>query len=439
MITIRPTHHPFRHELTVPGDKSVSHRSIMFSALAEGDTRIRGFLKSADCLSTMACFRGMGVDIEETDGELIVHGRGLHGLQAPADTLDAGNSGTTTRLMAGILAAQPFSSRLTGDASIQKRPMGRIIKPLTAMGADIRGEKEPELAPLLIKGSALHGIDWTSPVASAQVKSCILLAALCAGTEASVTEPTLSRDHTERMLGAFGGKISTEQHADGSATARITPCDRLVSPGVIDVPGDISSAAYFLCAALMVPGAEILVRNVGINPTRAGILEVLRRMGAVIEEENRTESGEPRADLRVRYRELAAPDRDANGDLVIGGEIIPALIDELPMIAVLATQLPCRTVIRDAAELRVKESDRIAVVTENLRRMGAGITATEDGFIIEGRAQLHGAEIDPHADHRIAMSFAVAALAAEGETRIDGEECVSISYPEFWRELERLL
>ncbi|MBQ3790441.1 MAG: 3-phosphoshikimate 1-carboxyvinyltransferase [Lachnospiraceae bacterium] len=438
MLTITPSHRPFHTDVTVPGDKSISHRSIMFGALAEGDTRITGFLKSADCLSTMSCFRALGIDIEETEDEILVHGKGLHGLQAPSVTLDAGNSGTTTRLMAGILSAQTFPSTLTGDASIQKRPMGRVITPLTAMGADITSAAGNDCAPLKISGGKLHGIDWTSPVASAQVKSCILLAALCSGTEASVTEPSLSRDHTERMLNAFGVPVSTVLHPDGSATARIAADGVLRSPGAIDVPGDISSAAYFLAAALLVPGSEILVRNVGINPTRAGILTVLRRMGVEIIEENRDDSLEPKADLRVRYQRPEHPERDPHGDFVIGGDIIPALIDELPMIAVLCTQLPGRSIIRDAAELKVKESDRIAVMTENLKKMGADITATDDGFVIHGPTPLYGAEIDPHLDHRIAMSLAVAALGAEGDTVIRDHECVNISYPEFFDELFRL-
>lgn len=439
MLTITPTHRPFHHELTVPGDKSISHRSIMFSALAKGDTQITGFLKSADCLSTMACFRALGVEIEETGDVITVHGRGLRGLSAPQRILDAGNSGTTTRLMSGILAAQDFESTLTGDASIQKRPMKRVIEPLTAMGADIISEKGNGCAPLLIRGRKLHDIEWTSSVASAQVKSCILLAALCSGCNASVTEPALSRDHSERMLLSFGADVRSTKNPNGTFTAFIAPAYEFTSPGSIVVPGDISSAAYFLAAAMMVPGSEILVKNVGINPTRAGILTVLERMGADISAENADVTGEPCADLLLKHSELTAPGCDENGDLVIGGDLIPTLIDELPMIAVLATQLPCRTIIRDAAELKVKESDRIAVMTKNLKRMGADIEATDDGFIISGPAPLHGAEIDPHLDHRIAMSLAVAALAADGETVIRDADCVNISYPEFYQELRKLL
>ncbi|MCR5674385.1 MAG: 3-phosphoshikimate 1-carboxyvinyltransferase [Lachnospiraceae bacterium] len=438
-MRISSTHRPFRYELTVPGDKSISHRSIMFGALANGDTQITGFLKSADCLSTMACFRALGVEIEDAGDIITVHGKGLHGLSAPQKVLDAGNSGTTTRLMSGILAAQDFASTLTGDASIQKRPMKRVIEPLTAMGADITSEKGNGCAPLLIRGRKLHDIEWTSPVASAQVKSCILLAALCSGCAASVTEPALSRDHSERMLLTFGADIRSTKNPDGTFTSAIAPAHDFTSPGKIVVPGDISSAAYFLAAAMMIPGSEILVKNVGINPTRAGILTVLERMGADISAENANVSGEPCADLRLKHTELTVPGCDENGDLVIGGEIIPALIDELPMIAVLATKLPCRTIIKDAAELKVKESDRIAVMTENLKKMGADIEGTADGFVINGPTRLHGAEIDPHLDHRIAMSLAVAALAAEGETVIRDADCVNISYPEFYRELMELL
>ncbi len=438
MLTVSPASHPLRGELNVPGDKSISHRSIMFGALAEGDTRITGFLSSADCLSTIACFRAMGIPIESDGSEIVVHGRGLNGLSEPEQTLDAGNSGTTTRLMAGVLSAQSFSSIFTGDASIRQRPMRRILEPLTAMGASIRSMHGDGCAPLVIAPGHLHDLHWRSPVASAQVKSCILLAGLCGGVEVSVTEPTLSRDHTERMLRAFGAELTDSVHPDGSATALLRGSARNPLRGrSVNVPGDISSAAYWIVAALLVSDSELLIRNVGINPTRAGILQVLRRLGADITLENRDDTMEPRADLRVRYSRLR-PETDENGDFVIGGEIIPTLIDELPILAVLATRLPCRTVIRDAAELRVKECDRIQVMTDNLKRMGADIEAAADGFSIEGGKPLHGAPADTHSDHRIAMSLSIAALAADSPVTIDDADCVCISYPTFYSELSGL-
>ena len=421
---------PLRGELAIPGDKSISHRSVMFGAIARGLTEIDGFLAGADCLSTISCFRQLGIDIDlcpSADGmRVLVRGKGLHGLSAPADILDAGDSGTTARLLSGILAGQPFTSRLTGDTLIQKRPMKRIITPLTQMGASFVCERGNDCLPFAVSGGSLRGISYTSPVASAQVKSSILLAGLFADGKTSVTEPALSRDHTERMLAGFGAGL----HREG-LTVTISPADELFGQQ-IRVPGDISSAAYFLCAGLLVPGSEILVKNVGINPTRAGILSVLRRMGASLELLNRREvSGEPVADILVRYT-------PALQGTEIGGDEIPALIDELPVIAALACFAEGTTTIRDAAELRVKETDRIAVMTEVLSAMGADITPTEDGMIIRGGSPLHGAETDSHGDHRVAMSLAVAALAAEGTTGIRDAGCAGISYPEFFRDLARL-
>ena len=427
---------PLHGELTVPGDKSISHRSVMFGALAEGDTLVRHFLPGADCLSTISCFRRMGIQIEQEQDEVRIRGKGLHGLSAPDGTLDAGNSGTTVRLISGILAGQPFSSSITGDASIQKRPMKRIITPLTMMGADIRSLSGSGCAPLQISPSTggLHGIHYLSPVASAQVKSCVLLAGLYADGITRVTEPALSRDHTERMLRYLGADLTSESAgADAGPqafTASIAPEPRLHG-ACFDVPGDISSAAYFIAAAILVPGSEVILRRVGINPTRDGFLRVCRAMGAELEILSEDTSGpEPCADLLVRSGSLHAAE--------VGGSLIPALIDELPVVAVLAAFAVGTTVIKDAAELKVKESDRIAVVTENLMRMGADMEPTPDGMIIHGGKPLHGAVIDPHADHRIAMSFAVAALAAEGGTEILDPDCVSISYPQFFRDLQRL-
>ncbi|MDE6025265.1 MAG: 3-phosphoshikimate 1-carboxyvinyltransferase [Lachnospiraceae bacterium] len=413
-------------ELTVPGDKSISHRSIMLGSLAKGTTEVTGFLQGADCLSTISCFRKMGVDISNRgDGTVAISGKGMRGLVAPKDTLDVGNSGTTTRLMSGILAAQPFESRVNGDASIQKRPMKRIMTPLAMMGADIRSELGNDCAPLIIKGMDLKGISYLSPVASAQVKSAILFAGLYAEGQTSVTEPALSRNHTELMLEEFGVDIKTEDK-----TVTISPAKELLARK-INVPGDISSATYFMVAAAITPNSCVTVKNVGINPTRDGIIRVMQMMGADISVENTSETGEPTADITVRSSGLKG--------CVIGGDIIPTLIDEIPAIAVLACFADGETVIKDAEELKVKESNRIDVMVSNLKSMGADIEATEDGMIINGGRELHGAYIDSKLDHRIAMSFAVAAMNADGKTDIDGFECVDISYPEFYEDLNRLV
>ena len=418
---------PLHGELTVPGDKSISHRSVMFGAISEGITEVTHFLKSADCLSTISCFRKMGITIEEEAQTLLIHGKGLHGLSAPAEVLDTGNSGTTTRLISGILAGQSFESHLIGDASICKRPMGRIMKPLQAMGADIASDRGNDCAPLTIKGHPLKAIHYDSPVASAQVKSCVLLAGLYADGPVSVTEPALSRNHTELMLSSFGASVTSF-----GTTATILPDPHLLGQKV-SVPGDISSAAYFICAALMVPGSEVLIRNVGINPTRDGILRVVRAMGADIEYRNiREQAGEKTADLLVRYT------KDLHGT-VIEGDLIPTLIDEIPVIAVLAATADGETVIRDAKELRVKESDRLTIMVDSLSAMGCDIEGTPDGMIIRGGRPMRGAQIDSHLDHRIAMSFAVASLVAEGTTAIQNAECVNISYPEFYRDFASLL
>ena len=412
-------------EVTIPGDKSISHRSIMFGAIAEGTTEVTHFLEGADCLSTISCFQKMGIEIQRNKDTVLIKGKGLHGLSAPTGILDVGNSGTTTRLISGILAGQPFSSTLNGDASIQTRPMKRIIEPLTQMGADIKSEKNNGCAPLIIHGHTLKGISYQSPVASAQVKSCVLLAGLYADDKTSVTEPVLSRNHTELMLSAFGADITSN-----GTTASILP-NPLLTGQKIEVPGDISSAAYFIAAGLLVPNSEILIKNVGINPTRNGILKVAYAMGGKIEELNkRTVSGEPVCDLLVRSSNLHGT--------VIEGDIIPTLIDEIPVIAVMAAFADGTTTIKDAAELKVKETNRIDTVTENLKVMGCDITPTDDGMIINGGKPLHGATIHSHLDHRIAMSFAIAALAAEGETEIIDGECVNISYPGFYQDLERL-
>lgn len=410
--------------LRVPGDKSISHRAIMFGSLAEGTTTIHGFLKGADCLSTIDCFRKMGISIEEKEDTIYVHGKGLHGLHKPEETLDVGNSGTTTRLISGILAGQNFDTVLSGDASLNSRPMGRIMKPLSMMGADIISIHDTGCAPLSIKGRSLNAIHYDSPVASAQVKSCVLLAGMYSDGITSVTEPVLSRNHTEIMLNYFGAQVTSE-----GTTASIAPEPSLFARE-ITVPGDISSAAYFIAAGLLVPGSEILLKNVGINPTRDGLLRVCKDMGADITLLNVNMDGEPTADLLVRASSLHGT--------TVGGEIIPTLIDEIPMIAVMAAFAEGTTVIKDAKELKVKESDRILVMAENLSRMGADITPTEDGMIIHGGKPLHGAEIDSYLDHRVAMSFAVAGLLCDGPLSIKGGDCVKISYPEFYEDLYRL-
>ena len=416
---------PLKGEITVPGDKSISHRAVMFGSLAKGTTEITGFLQGADCLSTISCFERMGVAIENKGDIVLVHGNGLHGLKKPETILDCGNSGTTTRLISGILSAQNFTSTMVGDSSLKSRPMRRIIKPLSQMGANITSVLGNDCVPLRISGCQLTGIHYASPVASAQVKSSILLAGLYADGETSVTEPALSRNHTELMLSAFGAKVSSS-----GTTASVQGVKELYGQK-IDVPGDISSAAYFLAAALIVPGSEVVLRNVGINHTRDGMLTVCKQMGANLTYENLKISGEPCADIVVRHSELQG--------VTIEGEIIPRLIDELPMIAVLACFAKGTTVIRDAAELKVKESNRIRVIVDNLSAMGADIEETDDGMIIRGGKPLHGAVIDSHNDHRIAMSFSIAALNCEGETTITRKDCVNISYPRFYIDLKKLI
>lgn len=412
--------------IKVPGDKSISHRAVMFGSIAKGTTEITGFLNGADCLSTISCFRKMGIEIENNNDHVIVHGKGLNGLTAPTEVLDVGNSGTTTRLISGILAGQCFTSVLNGDASIQKRPMGRIITPLRLMGVDIKGSGEHgNCAPLTIKGGYVTAVDYDSPVASAQVKSCVLLAGLYADGVTSIYEPVLSRNHTELMLSSFGADITSV-----GTKATIKKATELFGQNIV-VPGDISSAAYFIVAGLIVPNSEILIENVGINPTRDGIIKVCQSMGGDITLLNkRISGGEEVADILVRSSALHGT--------TIDGDIIPTLIDEIPVIAILAAYASGTTVIGDATELKVKESDRIAVMVDNLTRMGVDVTGTDDGMIINGGKPIHGAVVDSHLDHRIAMSFAIASLIAEGTTTINDAECVNISYPNFYDDLSSL-
>lgn len=417
--------HIFRGELSVPGDKSISHRGIMLGAIANGTTEITNFLQGADCLSTISCFQKLGIAIENKGSQALVHGRGLHGLAAPSQVLDVGNSGTTTRLISGILAGQPFPSTLDGDASIRRRPMKRIFTPLSAMGAHFQCQ-DSGCAPFTIQGGNLRHIHYRSPIASAQVKSAVLLAGLYGDGITRVTEPVLSRDHTERMLAGFGADITSE-----GTTASIRPEPKLEAQS-IHVPGDISSAAYFIALGLITPGSEILIQNVGINPTRSGILTAAAAMGAELTLLNeRNVSGEPVADILVTSSSLHGT--------VIEGAQIPTLIDEIPIIAIMAAFAEGTTTIKDAQELKVKESDRIAVVSENLNAMGGKVTPMEDGMIIEGGYPLHGAHIRTFQDHRIAMSFYIAALNADGESTFDDRSCVAVSYPSFYQDIEALM
>ena len=421
-----------RGEVNIPGDKSISHRCIMFGSIASGTTEISNFLQGADCLATINCFRRMGIEIENQEEKIIVHGKGLHGLTAPTEILDVGNSGTTTRLISGILVGQPFESKLSGDNSLNSRPMKRIIEPLTKMGGHISSILRNGCAPLYIAPGKLHGIHYDSPVASAQVKSSILLAGLYADGETSVTEPSLSRNHTELMLKEFGAASRSQFDLKTSkATAFIRPCSELYGQKIM-VPGDISSAAYFIAAGLLVPGSEILIKNTGINATRAGILKVCENMGANITLLNeRTEGGEAIADILVRTSKLHGT--------TISGDIIPTLIDEIPIIAIMAAAAEGTTIIKDAAELKVKETNRIETVVDNLKAMGCDIIATDDGMIIHGGKTLHGTTIHTLLDHRIAMAFSIAALIAEDTTRILDSKCVDVSYPTFYDSFENLL
>lgn len=409
--------------LRVPGDKSISHRAVMFGAISKGITNIKGFLTGADCISTISIFKKMGIDIEIKNTDVTVRGNGLYGLSNPGEILDCGNSGTTTRLVSGILSAQNFTSVLTGDKSIQRRPMNRIIAPLTLMGADIKSNNG--FAPLTVTGSSLHGIEYNSPVASAQVKSAILLAGLYADSPTTVIEPAKSRDHTELMLKKFGANLNTTK-----TSATIKPCKELFATD-IDVPSDISSAAFFMAAAVLVPGSELILENVGINPTRDGVIKVLKDMGANIEIINSNDEFEPVADIKVSYSKLHAT--------TIGGEIIPTLIDELPLLAAIASLAEGKTIIKDAAELKVKESNRIKVMCEELSKLGVNVLETEDGMEIEGTNKLLGnVTISTHDDHRIAMTFAILGLISEGEIKLDNKACVEISYPEFFDDLRKV-
>ncbi len=410
--------------IKIPGDKSISHRAVMFGSIAKGDTVITGFLRGDDCMSTISCFKKLGIDIDVTEDKVIVHGKGLKGLSAPAENLDVGNSGTTIRLISGILSAQNFDSTLNGDASIQKRPMKRVINPLSQMGADIESTNDG-YAPLTIHGKKLKAIEYTMPVASAQVKSSILLASLFAEGTTVINEPVASRDHTEIMLNYFGADIKNN---DGVITS--TPVEELYGKE-LEVPGDISSAAFFMVAGLIVPNSHIIIENVGINPTRTGIIDALRTMGGYVEILNERKSGgELVGDIEVRTSELKA--------ITLEGGIIPRMIDEIPVFAVAALCAEGTTVVKDATELKVKESNRIATMGEELGKMGVEIEETGDGMIIRGNQKLMGAKVYSHLDHRVAMSCAIAALVADGETIITDADCVGISFPNFYELLNIL-
>lgn len=417
-----------RGTLAAPGDKSISHRAIMFNAVAEGNARVTNFLAGADCLATIACMRSLGVAVEVEGDQAQVQGRGLRGLRAPAAVLDCGNSGTTIRLLAGLLAGQGFAATLTGDDSLRRRPMLRVVEPLRRLGADIGGAENGRFAPLTVHGRPLHGATIELTVASAQVKSALLLAGLLADGPLTLTGKTASRDHTERMLAAMGVDLRVET---GSITLYPPAHPVFPYPLSLRVPGDPSSAAFWWVAAAIHPDAEITTIGVCLNPTRTGALDVLLAMGAHIVVSNRRHEGqEPVGDVTVRSSKLHGTE--------IGGDLIPRLIDEIPVLAVAAAVAKGTTVVREAAELRAKETDRIATVAGELGKLGVRVMPAEDGFSVAGGRALCGAEVASHGDHRMAMALAVAALVAEGETAIDDPDCASVSYPDFWRHLEAL-
>ncbi|WP_407855758.1 3-phosphoshikimate 1-carboxyvinyltransferase [Enterococcus hailinensis] len=411
-------------ELTVPADKSISHRSIMFGAISHGTTTVHNFLRAEDCLSTVAVFKALGVKIKD-DGETItVEGKGFSGLKAPSEMLNAGNSGTTMRLVLGILAGQSFESQIAGDASLNRRPMERVMGPLREMGAELQGTKNSEFPPITIKGHELSAITYEMPIASAQVKSAIIFAAMQAKGETTIIEKEKSRNHTEEMIKQFGGNITV---ADKKIT--LSGDQHLVGQ-TVTVPGDISSAAFYLVAASIVKNSQLLLKHVGVNPTRTGILDVLAEMGADIKEQARDEKNQA-ADLLVQAADLTACE--------ISGEIIPRLIDELPIIALAATQAQGTTIIRDAQELKVKETNRIDATAAELNKLGAAIETTEDGLIIHGPTPLHGGVVDSHGDHRIGMMLQIAALLTSESVELTNPEAINISYPEFFNDLSQLI
>jgi 3-phosphoshikimate 1-carboxyvinyltransferase len=413
-------------KITIPGDKSISHRSVMFGSIAYGETKVTNFLPGEDCLSTISCFRKLGVIIEESDNQLRIIGKGFEGLTEPTEVLDVGNSGTTIRLLMGILAGRPFFSSLVGDESIGKRPMTRVTNPLSEIGARIDGRKDGSFTPISIRGGGLKPVNYHLPVASAQVKSALILAGLQAEGQSIIIEPEETRDHTERMIKKFGGEI----HKDNQ-NIMVKGGQKLTATS-IHVPGDISSAAFFLVAGAVIPDSEIVLKNVGLNPTRTGIIEVMKKMGADLEiVQNEETSFEPFGDLIIKTSSLKGT--------VIEGDLIPKLIDEIPIIALLATQAEGTTIIKDAEELKVKETNRIDTVVNELKKLGAKIEATEDGMIIYGKSVLSGGTVSSHGDHRIGMMLAIAALLCENEAELVNPEAISVSYPNFFAHLNSLI
>ncbi|MBT2724620.1 3-phosphoshikimate 1-carboxyvinyltransferase [Bacillus sp. ISL-46] len=413
-------------KITIPGDKSISHRSVMFGSIAYGETKVTNFLPGEDCLSTISCFRKLGVTIEESDNQLRIIGKGFEGLTEPTEVLDVGNSGTTIRLLMGILAGRPFFSSLVGDESIGKRPMTRVTNPLSEIGARIDGRKEGSFTPISIRGGGLKPVQYQLPVASAQVKSALILAGLQAEGQSIIIEPEETRDHTERMIKKFGGEI----HKDNQKI--MVKGGQKLTGTAIHVPGDISSAAFFLVAGAVTPDSEIVLKNVGLNPTRTGIIEVMKKMGADLEiVQNEETSFEPFGDLIIKTSSLKGT--------VIEGDLIPKLIDEIPIIALLATQAEGTTIIKDAEELKVKETNRIDTVVNELKKLGAKIEATEDGMIIYGKSVLSGGTVSSHGDHRIGMMLAIAALLCENEAELVNPEAISVSYPNFFAHLNSLI
>ena len=413
-------------EVTIPGDKSISHRSVMFGSVAHGVTTVTNFLKGDDCLSTISCFRKLGVRIEESNDQLRIFGNGFEGLTEPNELLDVGNSGTTIRLLMGILAGRPFFSSLIGDESIGKRPMTRVTNPLSNMGAKIDGRHNGSYTPLSIRGGHLESINYTLPVASAQVKSALILAGLQADGVSQIIEPAETRDHTERMIRRFGGEIEKD-----NKVITVKGGQKLTAAS-IHVPGDISSAAFFLVAGAIISGSEIHLKNVGLNSTRTGIIEVLQKMGADLEiHENHDNKFEPTGDLIIKSSSLKGT--------IIEGDLIPKLIDEVPIIALMATQAEGDTIIKDAEELKVKETNRIDTVVQELKKLGASIEATKDGMVIHGKSKLHGGVVSSHGDHRIGMMLAVAALLSKEEVLLEKPEAISVSYPNFFEHLNNLI
>jgi len=425
-MTFKTTIKSLSGELEIPGDKSISHRSVMFGSIAHGETKVTNFLPGDDCLSTISCFRKLGVAIEERGNEIYIIGKGFEGLKEPEGILDVGNSGTTIRLLLGILAGRPFFSSLIGDHSIGKRPMTRVTNPLKQMGASIDGRKDGAYTPIAIRGGNLKSFHYQLPVASAQVKSALILAGLQAEGETEIIEPAETRDHTERMIRKFGGEIEKNH-----SIITVKGGQKLTAT-TIQVPGDISSAAFFLVAGAIVPGSEVILKNVGLNQTRTGIIDVLREMGAdlqILQQDDN--SFEPYGDLVIKAANLHGT--------VIEGDIIPKLIDEIPIIALLATQAEGKTIIKDAQELKVKETNRIDTVVGELTKLGAAIEATNDGMIIYGKSSLTGGTVSSHGDHRIGMMLAIASLLCSEEVVLENAEAISVSYPNFFQHLNSLL